>query len=85
MQVSVSDLPVSASDLPVSVSVSDLSGLDYNTDIDNNPLTYILTSAKLNATGHPERNNADADVLSRIPLNIDEYVAQCTREVYWSH
>jgi transposase InsO family protein len=50
---------------------------------DNNPLTYILTSAKLDATGHrwlaalsvydfeiryrPGRNNTDADSLSRAP------------------
>ena len=49
---------------------------------DNNPLTYILTTAKLDATGHrwvaalsnytfsisykPGRNNTDADALSRI-------------------
>ena len=68
---------------------------------DNNPLTYILTSAKLNATGHrwvaeladynfkikyrPGRNNADADVLSRLPLNSDDYMAQCTSEVSADH
>ena len=50
---------------------------------DNNPLTYVLTSAKLDATGHrwlaalssfefsihykPGRTNIDADALSRIP------------------
>ena len=50
---------------------------------DNNPLTYVLTSAKLDATGHrwvaalaafdfdiryrPGRNAADADQLSRLP------------------
>ena len=49
---------------------------------DNNPLTYILTTAKLDATGHrwvaalsnytfsisyrPGRNNTDADALSKI-------------------
>ena len=49
---------------------------------DNNPLTYVLTTAKLDATGHrwvaalsnytfsisykPGRNNTDADALSRI-------------------
>ncbi|KAI8503655.1 retrotransposon-like protein 1 [Branchiostoma belcheri] len=50
---------------------------------DNNPLTYVLSTAKLNATGHrwvaeladynfsikyrPGKANADADVLSRVP------------------
>ncbi len=50
---------------------------------DNNPLTYVLSSAKLNATGHrwlaalatynfslkykPGRHNIDADILSRYP------------------
>ncbi len=51
--------------------------------MDNNPLTYVLSSAKLNATGHrwlaalatynfslkykPGRHNIDADILSRYP------------------
>ena len=51
---------------------------------DNNPLSYILQSAKLDATGHrwlaelatfdfaihyrPGKNNADADGMSRIPI-----------------
>jgi transposase InsO family protein len=50
---------------------------------DNNPLTYILTTAKLDATGHrwlaalsaydfeihyrPGKKNTDADILSRLP------------------
>ena len=50
---------------------------------DNNPLTYVLTSAKLDATGHrwlaalsafdfsisykPGKGNCDADMLSRLP------------------
>ena len=50
---------------------------------DNNPLTYVLTTAKLDATGHrwlaalaaydfdihykPGVNNTDADALSRLP------------------
>ena len=53
---------------------------------DNNLLTYVLTSAKLNATGHrwvaeladfnftikyrPGKTNTDADVLSRMPLDL---------------
>jgi len=55
---------------------------------DNNPLTYVLTSAKLDASGHrwlsaissydftikyrPGRNNSDADALSRLPKD-DHY------------
>lgn len=53
---------------------------------DNNPLTYILTSAKLDATGHrwvaalsayqfsitykPGKTNTDADALSRLPQTL---------------
>ena len=56
---------------------------------DNNPLLYVLSSAKLNATGQrwvneladfninihykPGRNNTDADALSRFPEDIKEY------------
>ena len=56
---------------------------------DNNPLLYVLSSAKLNATGqrwvneladfninihyNPGRNNTDADALSRFPEDIKEY------------
>ena len=54
---------------------------------DNNPLTYVLTSAKLDATGHrwlaalasynfdiqyvPGKSNGDADGLSRIPVTVN--------------
>lgn len=54
---------------------------------DNNPLTYVLTSAKLDATGHrwlaalsaydfdikyrPGKANVDADILSRLPSAED--------------
>lgn len=64
---------------------------------DNNPLTYVLSTAKLNATGHrwvaqladfnfsikyrPGRYNADADGLSRMPLDIDTFMQQCTEEI----
>ena len=64
--------------------------------MDNNPLTYILSTAKLNATGHrwvaeladftftikyrPGKTNQDADTLSRMPLNIEEYMRSCTAE-----
>ncbi|KAL2084771.1 hypothetical protein ACEWY4_020289 [Coilia grayii] len=65
---------------------------------DNNPLTYVLTTAKLNATGHrwvaeladfnftikyrPGKSNADADGLSRLPLDIDSVMGQCTEEIH---
>lgn len=64
---------------------------------DNNPVTCILTTAKLNATGHrwvteladfnftikywPVRCNYDADGLSRMPLGIDQYMKLCTEEI----
>ncbi|KAI5089291.1 hypothetical protein C0J45_20699, partial [Silurus meridionalis] len=64
---------------------------------DNNPLTYVMSTAKLNAVGHrwvgelsefrfsikyrPGKNNIDADTLSRIPFDIDNYVAKCTEEL----
>ena len=64
---------------------------------DNNPLTYVMTSAKLNATGmrwvsdlsgydfelkyRPEKDNADADGLSRRPLDdIDTLERECTEK-----
>lgn len=62
-----------------------LYGAQFVVRTDNNPLTYVLTSAKLNATGHrwlaalaaynfslqykPGKHNTDADVLSRYPTN----------------
>lgn len=61
---------------------------------DNNPLTYIMSTAKLNAVGHrwvgelsdfrfeikyrPGKVNIDADTLSRMPLDIEKYVTACT-------
>ncbi|CAB4009442.1 Hypothetical predicted protein, partial [Paramuricea clavata] len=64
---------------------------------DNNPLTYVLTSAGLNATGlrwigeladfkfnicyRPGKLNGDANALSRMPMNIDDYMNACSEEV----
>lgn len=61
---------------------------------DNNPLTYVLRTAKLNAVGHrwvgeladfrfdiryrPGKMNADADMLSRCPLDITKFMTACT-------
>lgn len=63
---------------------------------DNNPLTYVLSSAKLNSTGHrwvaeledfnfdtryrPGNVNKEADTLSTIPLDINRYMLACTQE-----
>lgn len=63
---------------------------------DNNPLTYVLSSARLNATGlrwvgeladftftikyRPGRANADADTLSREPLDVDN-MAEYSEEI----
>ena len=60
-----------------------LYGVKFEVQTDNNPLTYILTTAKLDATGHrwlaalsiyefslkyrPGKQNIDADALSRRP------------------
>ena len=64
---------------------------------DNNPLTYVLTTAKLNATGlrwvadlaefdfsikyRPGKENVDADCLSRRPLELSELKQKCTESV----
>ena len=64
---------------------------------DNHPLTYVLTSAKLNATGphwvgeladfnfdikyRPGKSYVDADTFSRMPLDFGEYMKTCTEEV----
>ena len=64
---------------------------------DNNPLTYVLTTAKLNATGlrwvadlaefdftikyRPGKENVDADCLSRKPLELSELKKKCTESV----
>ena len=64
---------------------------------DNSPLTYVLTSVKLNATGlrwvgeladfnfeiwyRPGKLNTDADSLSRIPADLKNYMDSCTERV----
>ena len=61
---------------------------------DNNPLTYVLTTAKLNAVGlrwvaeladfnftikyRPGKVNIDADYLSRNAMEIDDFIKECT-------
>lgn len=65
-----------------------LYGRKFHVLTDNNPLTYVLTTAKLDAAGHrwlaalgayefdityrPGTSNADADGLSRRPLSLPE-------------
>ena len=72
-------------------------GQTFTVFTDNNPLTYVLTSAKLNATGlrwvadlaefnflikyRPGKLNADSDGLSRRPLELSELKRQCTESV----
>lgn len=75
--------------------------LNYSTSFtvytDNNPLTYVLSSAKLSAIGHrrvaeqanfnfdikhrPGKSNIDTDILSRLPLDASEYMRSCAREM----
>ncbi|CAI5660481.1 unnamed protein product [Oreochromis niloticus] len=66
-----------------------LYGAKFTVRTDNNPLTYVLTTAKLNAVGHrwlaalatydfniqyrPGRHNIDADLLSRQHTNDTEW------------
>ena len=63
---------------------------------DNNPLMYKLTSEKLNATNlrwvgelagfrfqvkyRPGKSNFDADTLSRMLFNIEDYIKTCCEE-----
>ncbi len=64
---------------------------------DNNPLTYVLSTARLNAVGHrwvgelsdfhfdikyrPGKQNLDADTLSRYPLNLTDHLSDYTEAV----
>lgn len=70
-------------------------GLDVYTD--NNPLTYILSTARLDGTRHrwltdlsdftfniyykPRKHNGDADGLSRMPIQIEDYIQDCTEKI----
>ena len=65
---------------------------------DNNPLTYVMSTAKLNATGmqwvgelaeyyfdikyRPGRVSADVDTLSRMSMDIDEYEASFSKHIF---
>lgn len=69
-----------------------LYGNDFTVLTDNNPLTYVLTSAKLEATGHQWLaalasyhfnvkyrtgvKNADADALSRLPKRENQRICR---------
>ena len=64
---------------------------------DNNPLTYINTTAKLNATSHrwvaeladynfklhyhPGKASTDVDFLSRLPHDIVSLMSECSEEI----
>lgn len=64
---------------------------------DNNPLTYVLSTARLNAVGHrwvgeladfhfdikyrPGKMNADADTLSRYPLKLPDHLDEHTQSL----
>ena len=64
---------------------------------DNNPLTYVLSTAKLNATMcrwvaeladfhftikyRPGKENIDADSLSRMPLDVETFMKECSEEM----
>ena len=72
-------------------------GQSFTVYTDNNPLTYVLTTAKLNSIGmrwvneladfnftikyRRGKENVDADSLSRNPMNIDELKKVCTETV----
>ena len=66
-----------------------LYGGEFEVYTDNNPLTYVLTTVKLDATGQrwiaalalynfcSGKLNVNADALSRIPWNVEEVVQSC--------
>lgn len=67
---------------------------DFTVYTDNNPLTCILSTARLNAAGHrwvgeladfnfdikyrPGKNNIDADTLSRFPVSLTQHIGKYT-------
>ena len=69
---------------------------DFTVYTDNNPLTYVMTTAKLNSTGHrwvasladfhfkikyrPGLVHKDADFLSRMRTDILQIMEECTEE-----
>ena len=71
--------------------------LSFRVYTDNNPLRYVLTSTKLNATGLrwigesadfnfdirycPGKTYVDADSFSRIPFDFETYMKSCTEEL----
>ena len=73
-----------------------LYGGEFEVYTDNNPLTYVLTTAKLDATGQhwvaalalynfkiyyrSGKANVNADALLRIPWNIEEIAQSCSYE-----
>ena len=73
-----------------------LYGTKFTVVTDNNPLTYALSKAKLDATGHrwlsslapydfnityrPGKSNIDADILSRYPGNVNEETEDVTSD-----
>ena len=75
-----------------------LYGGDFEVYTDNNPLTYVLTTAKLDATGQrwvaalamynfkiyyrSGKLNANADALSRIPWETSEIIDSKVLEPY---
>lgn len=71
--------------------------LSFVVYMDNNPLKYVMSSAKLNATGlrwvaeladynftikyHPGDTNIDAEHLSGLPLDMNAYIGACKEEL----
>ena len=71
---------------------------EFEVYTDNNPLTYVMTTAKLNATGlrwvadlanyqfkiryKPGKWNTDADGLSRRPMSLEELEELCTETMH---
>ena len=69
---------------------------EFTVYTDNNPLTYVMSAAKLNATGHrwvaeladsrvkvkyrPGSSHKDADFFSRMPTDIHHIIQECCHE-----